>query len=1376
MKFPYRATLCLMLLWSPIGAKAATQDEIAETTGSGKDVQAPTTTPIGYLVTLKEPAALAFESPNQLSSIGKSLKLPPTAPRNGEGRFDPDRPPVRAYRQYLREQQNRVLHELNLRVGKSLKPVHRWDLIGNGFAVDVDATTAARIAKHPDVLRVEPDFPVRTMDFATPRTVGAEPLWQGAIPNVLATKGEGVVIGILDTGIDGTHPAFAEVAADGYRHSNPRGQRLGLCLTTAAAKCNDKLIGIHDFVGGTGDTAGGDSGGHGTAVASRAAGNPVVYALPSAPSSLETTFAGVAPRANIVSYKIIQGNTLGAVPAAVNQAVLDGVDVLNNSWGGYHAESPWTSAVGNAFLLAREAGIVVISSAGNAGPRRATVQALPSSLPWNTTVAANRNDRFVRTRLSDIRGSGVPTPYTIDGDGLAAGSADAELVLGSEFGDAANQCASVTQAGTVNPFAPGSLTGRIVVCDTGNVPFAEKIAHAQAAGATGIVLITFRTGVNQASPTPFAIPGTFVSMADGATLKQRMVAAAANGQRLRARIEGSDLAPNPYTGLLADYSSRGPVPMFDGVLKPNLAAPGPQTWAAQSGGTTYGPFGGTSSSSPAVAGAAALLIAARPGWTVDQVTSALETTGSPGQDIAGTTTIVPATPLDDGVGMTNAAEAVRAGLSFTNTIAAYRAANPATGGDPEDLNLPGIYSRRCLTECTFIRRVTANVGGLWSVATTFDARAQLTVTPTQLSLAAGQSTDLVIRVRIDSDVPAGTDLNGMIRLAHAELDRVATTRMPITVERLAGDVGAFVVFRNDRRIDLGTRNTTGVEIVRTGALSAIDEVDVIEWPLRPMAGQTHELSEFERRRFLLGRPASLGQRNGIDGKLVIRATSATAPDVDLYVYEDTNGDSQPDALLCQETSPDADEQCEVDVHWTANKSLVYDLVLFSSSGISDAVKVAVYNEVPNVEGGLVVTSLKGRNPADGNLLLSLGWNQSRVPEGADALGYFSLGLGNERIATTQVTMSRAPGNPAPMLLNSRHDEKTFVLMPGQAHDRLMVDVPPNQTTLVLRTEVLDGGTPSLDLYASRSVASVAPPAFGTAPPREQQPFRSTVPGGFELIAIEAGQLLPGRYFVTPVNTGTEPVTVKVYVVGEFSPNIVQPAANGYFNPSRSGHGVFLAKTPQVWALAWYTFDVFGKPIWYTAQGAAATASDGVWSAPLYRSTWNGVRDNPQEVGKVILTFDGTGSFTYSWFLDGQYGSEPFQPIGAPVCANGNFSVGGGWLRPDQSGWGSYFLNFGGNFEAEAIYVYDNDGVPRWVIGDGTYAGTLQKNLFQVSGFCPTCAAVPTTRVPVGTASRTLNTATTGTFSSNITFADGLAGNWVQNNVQWAKLTPNLTCQ
>src|SRR5690606_17881673 len=169
-----------------------------------------------------------------------------------------------------------------------------------------------------------------------------------------------------------------------------------------------KLIGIVSFpkiTGTFGDAAppyGLDYDGHGTHVASTAAGN-VLHDVPAyGPTGVqgEYTFpeiSGVAPHANIVSYQICHQGDRGwgcdtmLTVAAVEHAIENGIDVINYSIGGW-TEDPWFSIDGMAFLSARAAGIHVAVSAGNAGPEWRTVSS-PATAPWVTSVAAYTHDR-----------------------------------------------------------------------------------------------------------------------------------------------------------------------------------------------------------------------------------------------------------------------------------------------------------------------------------------------------------------------------------------------------------------------------------------------------------------------------------------------------------------------------------------------------------------------------------------------------------------------------------------------------------------------------------------------------------------------------------------------------------------------------------------------------------------------------------------------------------------------------------------------------------------------------------------------------------------------------------------------------------------------
>jgi len=1342
-----------------------------------------------FIVTLAEPSTLEFRSVDQLPVSTKALGLRPTAPIAGDkSRFNAKSASVTAYRTYLGARQADVIRQFEARLARKVPVKLQWNLAANGFAVTLSPQEAASLSDVPGVLSVAPDHLMYPHTDVGPRVIGAETVWTGMIPgSVLQSRGEGVVVGVLDSGINAAHPAFADPSPDGYNHTNPRGQRYGLCATAADPRCNDKLIGIHDFVneaGATGANAGLDLTGHGTHVAATAVGNPVTGTVNAQILNFSANTSGVAPRANLIVYKVCQEAGDGGCPnsatfAAVDQAIADGVDLINVSLGG-SAFSPWEDP--RSFLALRTAGALAAISAGNRGPMNGTVGS-PSNAPWVISVANTTSGKSFGTTLAVTQAPTGISPFTMQGQGVSGGVAEAPMVFAGDFGDPYCQTS----------FPGGTFAGRIVVCLQGKSDaLFQKAQRIGSAGAVGLVVANFRPfhANFPIAETVTLMPTVQLGQLNGDLLVDMLDLARRRGEPMRARIDGMVINPNGIMGgVLNDSSSKGPVLPFSGYLKPNISAPGTNITAAFiPNATSFDALTGTSMSAPHVAGAIALLNATHPDWTSSQIESALLTTA--GNTVLNENGLDPARYFEGGAGMVDIPAAIKSGLHFNVTPAEFQAANPATGGTPETLNMPYMHSTRCVTTCTFTRSVTANVGGSWAIDATLATGATIQVSPTTLSLTAGQSATITTTITVTDPKAYGKWLEGRVRFT--------STTSPANISANTVPVSVFAAGRaGNTRVTVTGARTSGGGTLTVEGLAALPEVVVSDTELKridsampllvvdttPDEPFDNTSQNFTR---LVPAPRSTST-GGVKAGLYAEVETFVGLDADLYVGFDLDEDETPDEneTLCSASRPSGDTvSCFVEMQaFSATAGLNYWVMvqnLAAPAGNAAPTKISVYSgdyETSTNDLGLTTQAGLGRTTQGQPLPVRVSWFMPDVAPGGKAVSLIRIGADRStpgNVATIPIVFYRDQNTSLPpIVLDSKADSETITLQPGQAHEQIIVDVPPNQTALTIFAQSTGG---NVDLYVSKVAGAPTPPTFPTAPARNLQPFSSATPNNNEVVSLEGAQLTPGRYFITPVNSGTTEARVFVDLIGEFSSSIVQPAANGYFNPARSGHGVFLAKTPQVWALAWYTFDSANKPIWYTAQGAAAAAGDGIWEAPLFRSTWNGTRDQPVQVGRVILTFDGTGSFTYSWYLDGRWGSEPFVAIGAPQCANGNFSVGGGWLRPDQSGWGSYFLNFTGNFEAEAIYVYDDNGVPRWVIGDGTFGTTLQKNLFQVSGFCPTCTAVATTRTQVGTASRTLNSTTAGTFSSNITFADGLVGNWVQNNVSWAKLTPDLSCQ
>ena len=293
----YSITLVALLLSVMQGAALAKSAGGAAPTAGGR-----------FIVTLQDPPAALYRG-EDLFVEGRNgpLRMAATAPPvTGKRRFNIHEPNVRDYLEYLAQRRSDFLAEAAVVLGREVVVTHEYRNATNGLAIMVSAAEADLLAELPMVRSIRRDEVRKIETYAGPSWVGAGEIWSGDATGVGA-KGEGVVIGVIDTGINWSHPSFSHLAKDGYVHSNPLGFYLGLC-GLPEVQCNDKLIGVYDYVKDdplTPDveeenTNGLDNQGHGSHVASIAAGNP---------ASVSTNFgqlevSGVAPRANIISYRV----------------------------------------------------------------------------------------------------------------------------------------------------------------------------------------------------------------------------------------------------------------------------------------------------------------------------------------------------------------------------------------------------------------------------------------------------------------------------------------------------------------------------------------------------------------------------------------------------------------------------------------------------------------------------------------------------------------------------------------------------------------------------------------------------------------------------------------------------------------------------------------------------------------------------------------------------------------------------------------------------------------------------------------------------------------------------------------------------------------
>jgi uncharacterized repeat protein (TIGR01451 family) len=736
----------LTMVVSPVAAKdtdgrapADNTGSVSTTTGAASEEAVPAAadlpeSPTGlYVVRLKDPSLSGYS--------GGIAGLAPTSPEaTGTRKLDVTTAASQAYLSYLETQQQEAIRSVEATLGRSVEVKFQYMNVLNAFAVALDHAEALQIAALPGVT-VYPDS-IRELDTDVgPVLIGAPAIWDGDTASGVATQGEGVIIGVIDSGINFGHPSFDAVDGDGYTHVNPYGPGVykGYCAANLGL-CTDKLVGAYNYnpVGANPE----DLDGHGSHTASTSGGNRHIAEFMVGNDSYEILIQGVAPRANIIAFKVCNPSCPGtASVAAVNQGIADGVDVFNYSISG--SDSPWNDPVDLAFLDAFNAGAFVSASAGNAGPGPSTVA---KTGPWNAAVAASTHNRAIVQTL-DVTAPTTPPALQEIAVVPGEGTSITTDITGPLRYVAANNDGCT-------PFPPGSFTGALALIQRGGCTFAIKVDNAAAAGATGVVMFNSVGGppitMGGLNGTP---PAVMMDLASGIALRDYVVA---NPTTTTVRINAATslVYIDEWEDIVAGFSSRGPS-QYE-ILKPDYIAPGVNILAASldsAGGYEF--MQGTSMSSPHGAGAAALMIALNPTWGPAEIKSAMASTTEGG--LFKEDGLTAADPFDVGSGRLALELASRAGLVFNETYANYVAANPALGGDPKTLNQPSVVSKDCAGECTWSRTVksVADTALTYTASFTVPAGVTVSVTPSTFTIAPGATQVLEISADV-TGAPLGS--------------------------------------------------------------------------------------------------------------------------------------------------------------------------------------------------------------------------------------------------------------------------------------------------------------------------------------------------------------------------------------------------------------------------------------------------------------------------------------------------------------------------------------------------------------------------------------------------------------------------------------------
>ncbi|HYF73496.1 MAG TPA: S8 family serine peptidase [Nocardioides sp.] len=939
-----------------------------------------------YIVVLREPAAASYAGGNPRFG----------ATRSTTGQFDGRSAQVRAYSAHLRQTHDRIAGEYGV------EPVADVTVATNAFVADLDKEQALELSTDRRVLLLEKSKNLQLQTWNTPEFLGLSGkngAW--AQHGGEARAGDGVVAAVLDSGIWPESRSFRGAALTSTPKTKWDISRTGVstrmekadgsvfrgeCVIADkwdAGDCNTKIIGARYYADSFltsvpveelsphEQVSPRDGDGHGTHTASTTAGIKVRGVTTEGRKF--GTVTGMAPAARIAVYKVCweaanpddSGCNNADIIQAVDQAVIDGVDVLNFSIGG--GASPTLDATELAFEGAAEAGIFVAASAGNAGPDAST---LDHPSPWLTTVAASTSYSYENTVVlgngkkivgASVAGTAVPETKLVDA--AASGLPDADP-------------AALARCGP-DTLDPAKVGGTIVVCLRGVYDRVAKSAEVARAGGKAMILV---------NPTPnsldadfHSVPTVHISDEDGPKVFDYLASA---GATATAAFKLGNITPNqtplPQVG---GFSSRGPVLAAGGdLLKPDIAAPGVSVLAAvappASEGRGYDLLSGTSMAAPHITGLAAFMQSVHPRWTPMQIKSAMMTTATPTKTADGKRSrdafaqgagqVTPKRFFDPGLFVTSGATQWRgflSGLGFNTGVPVV---------DPKDVNVPSFADASVTSSTRFRRTFTASRAGVWKISASVPGFTLKTNVKAVRSDRVNDNQDVTFTFT-RTTAPLGEYVTGWVRLTGP-----TSVRIPVALKPLSVDAPRMVA---------GTGTTGSVDVPITAGFTG--ELDVTAHGLAAsdtVAG-TVAPNESDVECVTVTEGATLA-------KFQLDAADDTA-DLDLYVYSSASC-SVEDAIAEVGSSATASADEAVTLRDPEPGTYLVDIQGFSAgvAGSPMAYEFDFWSVDPtSTAGSLTVTPDPVPVTANEETTLTVSW--SGLDAGTHYLGYLEYADSDE---------------------------------------------------------------------------------------------------------------------------------------------------------------------------------------------------------------------------------------------------------------------------------------------------------------------------------------------------------------------------------------------
>ena len=629
----------------------------------------------------------------------------------------------------------------------------QMDTVFNGMAVILRPQDVAAVEGYAEVAGVIPSIQYhKTLDTALP-LAGVPEGWMNPAIGGEGNAGAGVKIAVIDTGIDTSHPMLQDpslTSPAGFPRFTPASTD---CPGSDEMRTNSKVIVARNYVEllrvPDPNCDAEDRDGHGTFIAAIAGGNRAQGPLAS--------IAGVAPKAFLGNYKVFgtpgtnEEASLAAIVQALEDAVEDGMDIINMSLGSPTNSLPVNDTLSQAVATAVQAGVTVVTSAGNEGPGTGTILS-PGISPEVITVGGTTNSRTFANLLR-ITAPGEVTAELAPIAALPGNGPPIESTVGP---------APLTDVATVtpsekacSPLPSASLSGALALISRGDCTFSEKILNAFTAGAIGVVIYNnqlFQPAIRMDVQDSTQIPAVMIGNAAGLRLKQFLRTA---GPGVMASVGAVQEATPVTPNRMADFSANGPSTDFG--IKPDLVAPGTDLYSATQrnfpDGDQYSPAGfdvssGTSFAAPIVAGAAAVMKQARPAFSPAQIKSALVNTAvkpvsSPEGGFADL--------LSRGNGLLDLNAAL-------NTVATVSPVSLSFGSLPSGI-VPATSANLLVTNAS----ASAETFRVTATPALDSETLTISTSPTPFTLAVGETSNLTVRV--SSSEPVRGTAQGFLTLS-----------------------------------------------------------------------------------------------------------------------------------------------------------------------------------------------------------------------------------------------------------------------------------------------------------------------------------------------------------------------------------------------------------------------------------------------------------------------------------------------------------------------------------------------------------------------------------------------------------------------------------